>query len=309
LAFPSLEEAGAAARSLFRYASDISDGRPTLRLSLEDAVKATKDVSPNSMVIAAHVWTPYFGLYGSKSGYDSIYEAFGKQSEYVDAVETGLSASPDMCRRYKELDDFPIVSFSDAHNPRNIGREATAIEAGELSYGAIKKSLRQPLFTIEFFPQEGKYYHDGHRRCGYSCDPHTSRTQGNRCPKCGRKLTVGVLHRVESLADRPEPENASPFFYHVPLVEVISRMFGKPAVDPLVQNVYHRCVTAAGSEFRLMYMLPCMELEKVVSERILEAVKAIRKGSVEVIPGYDGVYGEVKLWNRDEKQQQMGLFK
>ena len=314
LLFPSLKEAGTVSRSLFRYASDITNGRPTLQIHPSDAVKCVKDACQDAIIIAAHAWTPWFGLYGSRGGFDSIHDAFKDEYKHIDAIETGLSSTPDMSRLLRELDGYPIVSFSDAHNPLNIGREATALSInGQYvdkfpTYYDIKKSLRQPLFTIEFFPQEGKYHWDGHRKCGYSCDPHTSRTMGNHCPKCGKKLTIGVQHRVEKLADRREPEGVPKFHYHVPLVEILSRSLGRKPTDPLVQNLYQRYVSAAGNEFKLMYSLPCGELEEIVSERVLESVKRIRSGNVEVTPGYDGVYGEVKLWEENGKPKQRELF-
>lgn len=307
LLLPSIREAGAVSRSLFRYATDLSNGRPTLSLSPKDAVKCIKDASPNASIICAHVWTPWFGLYGSRGGFDSIHEAFEDEVHNIDAIETGLSADPPMCCMYKELDGIPIISNSDAHSPYNIGREATAIEIDELSYDAIKKGLSQPLFTIEFFPQEGKYYWDGHRKCGYSCHPEESRLHGNRCPKCGKKLTIGVLHRVEYLADRKEPENVPKFYYHVPLIEMLARSMKRMPHESLVQQIYHRYVSQAGNEYRLMYSMPYQKLKEIVSKRILEAVMAIRKGSVEVTPGYDGVYGEVKLWEGNNKKQ-MEMF-
>jgi len=308
LVFPSLEEAGAISRSLFRYASDITNGRPTLQIHPSDAVKCVKDACQDAIIIAAHAWTPWFGLYGSRGGFDSIHDAFKDEAKYVDAIETGLSSTPDMSRLLRELDGYPIVSFSDAHSPANIGREATALSVAKLSYHDIKKALSQPLFTIEFFPAEGKYHWDGHRKCGYSCDPHTSRTMGSRCPKCGKRLTIGVQHRVEKLADRKEPEGVPKFHYHVPLVEILSRSFNRKPADQLVQTLYHRYVSTAGNEFKLMYSTPCGELEKIVSERVLESVKRIRSGDVEVTPGYDGVYGEVKLWEESGGEKQMEMF-
>lgn len=223
-----------------------------------------------------------------------------------------------------------MVSFSDAHSPHNLGREATVLEVSELSYNSIKKAIKnsshrlsenqglgashssfenqresanQILFTIEFFPQEGKYHWDGHRKCSYSCPPETARMQGNKCPKCGSKLTIGVQHRMEYLADRKEPENVPKFYYHIPLIEILSRSLGRKPTDPLTQTIYHRFVSAAGNEFRLLYVLPQAELEKIVSERVLEAIMKLRTGKVEVIPGYDGVYGDVKLWDEQERKQ------
>ena len=306
--FPSLDEAGAVSRSLFRHASDIQNGRPTVNLFPSDAVKCIKDICPETVIIPCHIWTPYYSLYGSKFGFESIHEAFKDEVDHIDAVESGLSADPRMCRMLRELDEFPIISASDAHSPHNLGREATVLEVKELSYLAIKKAISQPLFTIEFFPQEGKYHWDGHRKCGYSCSPDTSRMNGNHCPKCGSRLTVGVQHRVEFLADRKEPENVPKFYNHVPLVEILSQSMERKPTDSLVQNIYHRFVTQAGNEFKLLYALTEESLAGIVSEKVLEAVVKVRKGMVEVVPGYDGVYGEVKLWNENHSQKQMGLF-
>jgi uncharacterized protein (TIGR00375 family) len=265
--FPSLEDAGAVSRSLFRYASDINNGRPTVNLFPADAVKCIKDVCSETIIIPCHILTPWYSLYGSKFGFDSIHECFKDQVDNIDAVETGLSASPDMIRVLRELDQFPIISNSDAHSPITIGREATILQVKELSYPSIKKAISQPLFTIEFFPQEGKYHWDGHRKCGYSCAPETSRMNRNRCPKCGSRLTVGVQHRVEFLADRREPENVPKFYNHVPLVEMVSQSLGRKPTDSLVQNVYHRFVTQAGNEFKLLYALSEESLAKIVKER------------------------------------------
>jgi len=200
------------------------------------------------------------------------------------------------------------VSFSDAHSPHNIGREATALNINNFTYDDIKKALSQPLFTIEFFPQEGKYHFDGHRKCEYSCSPDEARRLNKKCPKCGAQMTIGVQHRVEFLANRKEPENVPKFHYHVPLVEMLTRVFNRPPADSLVQSIYHRYTTATGNEYKLMYVLPQAELEKIVSERIMEAIMKVRMGKVEVVPGYDGVYGEVKLWDEDKQTKQMEMF-
>ena len=308
LLLPSLEDAKRISRPLFRYASNMYDGRPTLNLSPRDTVAMIRSECPEATIMAAHILTPWYSLFGSKFGFDSIRECFEDMADEINGLESGLSATPDMIRMMSELDAYPIVSFSDAHSPHNIGREATALEIETFSYTNLKQALRKPLFTIEFFPQHGKYHYDGHRKCGFSCTPEESTDFGGKCPKCGKKLTLGVAYRVSELKDRETPINVPMFYHHVPLYEIVAESMGRKPQEQIVKQVVFRLATEAGNEFKLMYGTPEWRLRELASERVADAIMRIRRNEVKVKPGYDGVYGEVRLWE-DNQQSQMGLFK
>jgi uncharacterized protein (TIGR00375 family) len=283
-----------------------SDGRPILKLSARDLAEIVWTASDRCAVIPAHVWTPWHGLYGSKSGFDSVEECFGDLSGRIRAVETGLSSDPAMNWRVPDLDSRSIVSFSDAHSPASLGREFTVIET-ELTYDAVTDAIQSGdgiVETSEFFPENGKYHLNGHRKCGIRLEPHETPADG-RCPACGRLLTLGVLQRLEELADRPAhttmtrgglisgPAGRPPFRRLVQLADLVSDALG---VGPKSKTVTRACdalVDEFGSELAALLHTPIDDIAKTASPAIATAVDAVRRGRICIQPGYDGVYGAV----------------
>ncbi|MFF4126236.1 endonuclease Q family protein [Microbispora rosea] len=246
----------------------------------------------------AHVWTPWFGVLGSKSGFDSIEECFGDLTEHVFALETGLSADPAMMWRVSGLDGYRLVSYSDAHSPPIVGRETTVFET-DLDYFAIERALRTGAGlsgTTEFFPEAGKYHVDGHRKCGVRLDPEETRKLGGLCPVCGRKLTVGVLSRVQNLADRPagrSPRGAAGFRNLVPLPDLVAETLGVGPKSKKVGAETDRLVAALGPEFAILGDLP-LDAIADCSPRLAEAIGRLRNGDVTKDPGYDGEFGRIR---------------
>ena len=288
-----------------------SDGRPTLRLSGRDLVEAALGADDRCEVIPAHAWTPWYGVYGSKGGFDSLAECFGDMAPHIHAVETGLSSDPAMNWRVPELDKRTIVSFSDAHSPSKLGRELTVF-GGEPSYDGLRAAFANGgvASTVEFYPQEGKYHYDGHRRCGVCQHPSVTMEAGERCPACGRKMTLGVLHRLEALSARPEtverradgvlcdPAGVRPPFRRlVGLAEVIAEAVGRGPETKTVRTTYSRLITDVGNELHVLQSASPEAIAAVAGERVAEGVARSRAGDVAVSPGYDGVYGTVRLWD------------
>ncbi len=294
-----------------------SDGRPIFGFSAKELVEIITDVSNECLLVPAHAWTPWFSVFGANSGFDSIEECFEEQSKHIFCIETGLSSDPQMNWRLSSLDKICLVSDSDAHSPNRIGREANVFDC-EMDYKEIIKAIKTKdkekfVSTIEFFPEEGKYHFDGHRNCGILFSPTESRKNKNICPVCGRKLTVGVMHRVESLADRPEgfvPEDAIPCKHLVPLMEIIAEALNQGVDTKGVENEYLRLVSIYGSEFRILLDLPLGELEKSTPPKILEGIKRVREENLDITPGFDGVYGKIQIFAEKEKEEtkQLGLF-
>ncbi len=286
-----------------------SDGRPILGLDAKELTKIVLDASPDCLVVPAHVWTPWFALFGSKSGFDSIEECFEDYSKYIFTGETGLSSDPPMSWRNSTLDKITLISNSDAHSPSKIGREANVFDT-EISYpaiiGAIKeKDPQKFLYTIEFYPEEGKYHYDGHRLCGISLSPQESKKYNNICPNCGRPLTIGVLNRVEQLADRPngfKPENAIPFKSLIPLEEIIADVVGQGVGTVAVEKEYKNLIEKFGNEFNVLIGAPRQELEMVTLPEIAEGITRVREGKVFIEPGYDGVYGKIRIFSKGEQK-------
>jgi len=304
---PDFETVAQANEFLSKHARLASDGRPVLKgVDSAALVEGLTSISPSLVVIPAHVWTPWFGLFGSRSGFDSVKECYQDQAGKIFAVETGLSSDPPMNWRLSSLDPFALFSNSDAHspNPWRLGREANAFDLQSLSYREVFDAIRQKdrrkfLFTIEVDPSYGKYHFTGHKKCGISMPPREARTLGNKCPKCGKKMTVGVLQRVEELADRPEgfvPAGAIPFKRLLPLYEVISiatgvnRLYVKSVLE--MQNLL---IKNFGSELTVLMDAPESEIASVVPRKVAGAIIASREGRVSVVPGYDGVYGKPEL--------------
>lgn len=301
-----------------------SDGRPILGLDSEELAKIVFEINPRAVIIPAHVWTPWFSLFGSMSGFDSLEECFGSMSKHIFALETGLSSDPPMNWRLSALDNLSLISNSDSHSLQKIGREANIFDTG-LSYDGIIEAIRsgapnfiknlkpknqnlKPDFmaTIEFFPEEGKYHYDGHRTCGISLTPDETARQKGLCPKCGRPVVVGVLNRVAKLSDRKTPpmshnfhhESAGrvPYYNLIPLDEVIGEAMGVGSGSKKVKALWADLIRKFGSELNILMNVKVEELEKAGVERIAEAVRRMREGRVKIKPGYDGEYGEVSIF-------------
>ena len=287
-----------------------SDGRPILGLDCRDLLEICLEVCADVLFIPAHIWTPHFAALGSKSGFDSLEECYGDLLPHIYAVETGLSSDPAMHSRLTALDRFTLVSNSDAHSPPKLGREATCFDT-ELSYPAIHGALRQRhtsrfTSTIELYPQEGKYHHDGHRKCGICWEPAQTMAADGLCPECGRKLTVGVLHRIEALADRPAQEAMETpprrFEHLIPLPEVISAVVGVGPSSKRVQTIYHALLAELGPELHILREVEPGQIELDGGEPLIaEGVRRMRAGRVRIEPGFDGQYGRVHLFSEDER--------
>tara|TARA_B100000315_G_scaffold130580_1_gene120191 strand:- start:1583 stop:2833 length:1251 start_codon:yes stop_codon:yes gene_type:complete len=286
-----------------------SNGRPTLSLSARDFTALVLEVNPDCMVIPAHVWTPWFGVFGSKSGFDSLKECFQDLTPNIHALETGLSSDPAMMWPIREMDQKTIVSFSDAHSLPKLGRELTVFE-GELSYRGLSEALanQRIAYTAEFYPQEGKYHYDGHRKCGVRQSPEDTRRLGGRCPVCRRPLTLGVLSRAQRMADGGRETSTvrdgfvrhegarPPFIRLVPLQEIIAETLGQGTATKRVGAEYRRISQELGSELQVLTGATAADLERVAGERLAQAVIRARAGDVRIDPGYDGVYGRVRVW-------------
>ncbi len=319
LIFAPTMETAEAIRSKFGNLGKLSsDGRPIFGFSAKELAKMVLDISTDCMIIPAHVWTPWFSIFGANSGFNSLEECFEELSSYIYAIETGLSSDPEMNWRLSALDGLTLLSNSDAHSPSRLGREANAFDCS-LDYREIidvirKKDRRRFLFTIEFFPEEGKYHYDGHRQCGTIFSPAETRSHQYLCPKCQKKVTVGVMHRVEELSDRQEgfiPKNAIPFIHLIPLEEVIAEAMGYKVGTKAVESEYDRLVEAAGSEFAILLDMTPEELVPLVPPRIFEGIIRMRQGKVSITPGHDGVYGKIALFSdrtQEESGEQLKLF-
>jgi len=302
-----------------------ADGRPIMGIHCDDLVKIVKEADENAEVIPAHAWTPHFGLFGSLSGFNTVEEAFGDQSKYIKAIETGLSSDPKMNWQISGLDKYSLTSNSDAHSLRKIGREANVFEIDEkkLSYNEIVSTLyskdpKRFLYTIEFFPEEGKYHLDGHRDCKFSCLPSQTKKLGGICPVCGKKLLVGVLNRVDELADREfgfTPSRAVPFKNIIPLEEIISDTYQVGVSSKKVTGMYEQMVNqqvskSAGqksaTEFEILLDLSREEIGKLGNKEIAESVVRVREGSVHIEGGYDGLFGRIHIYDEKEREK---LFK
>ncbi|HDD05001.1 MAG TPA: DNA helicase UvrD [Candidatus Aenigmarchaeota archaeon] len=301
---PSLESAELVSDAISKHANLEADGRPTLPISSPELVETILSLEPKALVIPAHAWTPWFGVLGSKSGFDSLRECYQDQTRHIYGLETGLSSDPAMNWRLSELDGLTLISNSDSHSPYpwRIGREANAFDLRKLSYEEVYKAIRynRLAFTIEVDPSYGKYHWDGHRNCGVRLEPKEAMRLGNICPVCGRPLTLGVLHRVEELADRPEgfvPEGARPFKSLLPLHELISSVYHRPVSSQSVWNLYHKFVNKFGNEYEVLLNADTQEL-KEVDRRVADIIGRMREGRLEVKPGYDGVYGELIVEKR-----------
>lgn len=344
-----------------------SDGRPIIGLSSKNLLQLILEIDDSSLLIPAHVWTPWFGIYGQMSGFESLEEAFEELAPQVYGIETGLSSDPEMNWQMKELATRSILSFSDAHSPAKMGREATVFRLENLSYDNIRKAIMEPslvngkelivngkktinnkpstinkvLYTIEFYPEEGKYHYSGHRNCNVSYSPEDLKTKGDICPVCHKRLTDGVVRRVEELAKEnvkavhksnttgltwitDTTSTHPPFVKIVPLLEIISEAIGSPVGSPKVKALFDE-MCKKESEFNLLLKIPLETIEKMAesfttsdnAQKIAQGIQKVRSEQIVVVPGYDGVYGVVKIWDSDnsekseiqkeEKKEQVGL--
>ena len=299
---PGLEAADAMAQCLEKIGNIHSDGRPILGLDSHDLLEMMLDVCPEGILIPAHIWTPHFSVLGAKSGFDSVEECFEELTPYVHALETGLSSDPAMNWRISGLDRYQLVSNSDAHSPSRLGREANLLDI-DCSYEGLYQAIQTGKGlegTVEFFPEEGKYHFDGHRKCGVSLSPTEAERLGEICPVCGKKLTMGVDHRVEQLADREEgfvKEDGRKYESLVPLPEVISACMGYSTASKKVQGCFEQMLQKLGTEFDILRNVPAEDIKSCAGERIAEGIENVRTGHVKRIPGYDGEYGKIELFD------------
>jgi uncharacterized protein (TIGR00375 family) len=309
---PSFETVEKINKKLAEIGNIHSDGRPILGLDSKELLKIILDIDENCFMVPAHLWTPWFSIFGSKSGFDTIEECFDDYSKYIYAVETGLSSDPAMNWRLSQLDKVALISNSDCHSPSKIGREANVFDT-ELSYGGIINAIKNKnpkvfLHTIEFFPEEGKYHFDGHAKCGISLKPAESKKHKNICPVCKKPLVIGVLNRVEELADRPEgfvPKNAVPFKSLIPLAEIIADSIGRTVASTDVGIYYEKLTKNLGAEFKILLEDKKQEIEKFSLSEIAEGVLRVREGRVKIEPGYDGVYGKIKIFEDNERHRKL----
>lgn len=301
---PSLEAADAMAQRLEKIGNIHSDGRPILGLDSHDLLEMMLDVCSEGILIPAHIWTPHFSVLGAKSGFDSVEECFEELAPYIYALETGLSSDPAMNWRISKLDRYQLVSNSDAHSPSKLGREANLLDI-DCSYEGLYRAIQTGEGlegTVEFFPEEGKYHFDGHRKCGVSLSPVEAERLGGICPVCGKKLTMGVDHRVEQLADRAEgfvKKDGKKYESLVPLPEVISACMGYSTASKKVQGCFEQMIQTLGTEFDILRNVPSEDIKSCAGERIAEGIENVRTGNVKRIPGYDGEYGKIELFDEN----------
>ncbi|WP_456473404.1 UvrD-helicase domain-containing protein [Desulfolithobacter sp.] len=294
-----------------------ADGRPILGLDSRDLLEIVLETVPDGVLVPAHIWTPWFSLFGSRSGFDDIKECFGDLTPHVFALETGLSSDPDMNRRISGLDRYTLISNSDCHSPQKLGREANLFDTG-FSYPEMMAAIRRPqdesgkqvfAATIEFYPEEGKYHCDGHRKCGVCLEPAQSVEHGGTCPVCGRPLTIGVLYRVMELADRPEavyPPGSPAVHSLIPLPEILSELLGTGPATKRVMTAYAGLINRFGSEFEILLQLPIKDIADHGSPMLAEAIDRVRKGDVIRQPGFDGQFGVIRVFSPQERDRLAG---
>jgi len=306
-----------------RGANLLSDGRPITGLTAKNVLEIALSVSSDCLVIPAHAWTPHFSVFGANSGFDSLEECFEELTTNIKAVETGLSSDPAMNWRVQELKTRSLVSFSDAHSPSKMGREATIFDLPKITYQNIKKAISQEdkdckiASTIEFYPEEGKYHFTGHRNCHIVFSPNEARKKGLICPVCGKRLTVGVMSRVEELARGNEVEteikkdsngvlwiknkdfDKPPYVMIVPLVEIISESFMKGVQSQAVQTMYENLILNFDNEFNILLKSDLEKIKETAGEKIAEGILKVRNGDIVIKPGYDGIFGKVRIWKEE----------
>jgi uncharacterized protein (TIGR00375 family) len=295
---------------LSRIGNLSSDGRPILGLDAKHLLKIVLDTSPDAVLVPAHAWTPHFSVFGAESGFDSLSECFEELTPHIHSIETGLSSDPPMNWRLSTLDQITLISNSDAHSPSKLGREAN-IFSTEISYGAMTNAIRTMkgfIGTIEFFPEEGKYHYDGHRSCGVTLSPKETIKNNYLCPVCGRRVTIGVMHRVEKLADRPygfKPKNAPIYHSLIPLSEILAETLKVGAGTKTVESHYLKLLRNLGNEFKILMESPLADIEKTGPPSLSEAISKMRSGKVHISPGFDGEYGKIKIFEEAKKNKEI----
>ncbi len=291
-----------------------SDGRPIIGIDSEDLYRELKNLDDKIVLAPAHAWTPWFAVFGSKSGFDTLEDCYGEMTKDIFAIETGLSSDPVMNRALSVLDHLSLISNSDAHSPQNFGREANVFEIDEskLSFDELMRVLRERdlvhfLYTIEFYPEEGKYHTDGHAPCGLRFSPEETKRLGGLCQKCGKPITVGVTSRVADLADRALGSAVMtghvPFKSIVPLPEVLAQCLSVSSVSSKkVITLYEDMIAKLGNEFSILLDIPITEIRSQFSDTIAEAILRVRSGKLSITPGYDGIFGVVKIFSDEEKK-------
>ena len=312
---PGFEEVEQLNNVLGKWGNLEADGRPTFgSRSASELVEAVMGVSKDFFIIPAHVWTPWFSLFGANSGFDSVKECYGGMEKHIHSLETGLSSDPAMNWRLSALDRYSLVSNSDAHSPAKLGREANVFELEGPSYRELTDTLKTKnpkkfLLTYEFYPEEGKYHFDGHRGCSIRLSPVEAKKYKNICPVCRKELTIGVMHRVDELADREPgfiPKNSIPFENLVPLSEILSESIGKGTGTKKVDEEYWKLIKRFGNELEVLHASE-EALTSVSGERIAKGIVNVRTGKVRVLPGYDGVYGTVSVFGNEKKEKEARL--
>jgi len=294
-----------------------SDGRPILGMSAPELVKLVLNVDPRFLIYPAHIWTPWFSVFGSKSGFDTLEECFKDRVGHIYAIETGLSSDPEMNWRLSALDKLTVLSNSDAHSLTNLGREANIMEIAEpVTYQQIYSNIKNKSGlkeTIEFYPEEGMYHFDGHRDCHFSCEPEESRRLKNICPTCKKPLVIGVLNRVEELADRPngfKPKNVVPFKKTVELDKIIAEAFNIKSRSSLaVQKQYRELIEEFGNELFILLKLDLAQAKDRIDSRIIEGINRVRAGRLIIKPGFDGEYGKINIFSATDRiDKQISLW-
>lgn len=301
---PSFEAAGRLNAELQKIGNLKADGRPILGLDAKKLLEIILAISPDCLFVPAHAWTPHFSVFGSQSGFDTLEEAFEELTPYVYALETGLSSDPTMNARLSQLHRLPFISNSDAHSAGKLGREANIFNT-DYSYFSMMEALKTNDLkafesTIEFFPEEGKYHLDGHRTCQVRMEPAETKRRKGLCPKCGKKVTIGVLHRVDDLADTTG-KKVRPFRSIIPLPEIIGEVEEFGVSSKRVQTTYHHLLSNLGDEFKILLEVPLGDIEKCTSSLLAEAVRRMRAGEVHIQGGYDGEYGTIKIFEPEER--------
>ncbi len=328
---PNFEVAEKINKELVRRGCNLlSDGRPIIGLSSKNLLELILSIDQRVLLIPCHIWTPHFGVYGSASGFDSLEEAFGELSSYVYGIETGLSSDPEMNWEVKELENRSILSFSDAHSPAKMGREATVFELEEPTFENIRKAIMRNskenriVYTIEFYPEEGKYHFSGHRNCKIVFGPEDIKTKGNMCPVCKKKLTEGVLFRVQQLADKSllgtveekisphgikwytdKKKQHPPFVKLVPLLEILAESVGSSTSSQKTKALFADLCNTFGCEIDILLKTPIEELRKIGGPKVADGIRRVREGSIVIDPGYDGEYGKVKIWEEETQNSEL----
>lgn len=304
---PDFEKVELINKRLSKIGNLEADGRPILGLDAKKLLQIVLDVSPSAMLIPAHAWTPHFSVFGAFSGFDSLGECFDELTPYVYAIETGLSSDPAMNWRISSLDGITLTSHSDAHSPQKLAREANIFEV-DVSYENVINAIKTKAGlsgTIEFFPEEGKYHWDGHRLCGVSMPPEETIKNNYLCPLCGKKLTIGVMHRIERLSDTMTPalEGRVPFHSIIPLAEIIGEVLDVGVNSKAVGKEYFGLINALGNELKILMDVPLEEIKRAGRNALISSsIGHMRKGDVTITPGFDGEYGNIKISGRAKTQ-------